>query len=129
MKSTAIALVSLFLFLSIPTHLKTVSAEASSQEVCVDFGSKAAGDSVNGLGAVHPLEPFSLVFLDPPYGKGLAEEALTSAREGRWITKDNLIVVEEAAEAGFKAPQGFEELERRRYDDTEFVFLRSLPPE
>ena len=81
------------------------------------------------LGAVHPLEPFSLVFLDPPYGKGLAEEALTSAREGRWITKDNLIVVEEAAEAGFKAPQGFEELERRRYDDTEFVFLRSLPPE
>jgi hypothetical protein len=30
-----------------------VSAEASSQEVCVDFGSKAAGDSVNGLGAVH----------------------------------------------------------------------------
>ena len=54
MKSTAIALVSLLLFLSIPTHLKTVSAEASSQEVCVDFGSKAAGDSVNGLGAVHP---------------------------------------------------------------------------
>jgi hypothetical protein len=53
-KSTAIALVSLFLFLSIPTHLKTASAAASSQEVCVDFGGKAAGDSVNGLGAVHP---------------------------------------------------------------------------
>jgi hypothetical protein len=35
--------------------LKTVSAEASFQvRVCVDFGSKAAGDSVNGLGAVHP---------------------------------------------------------------------------
>jgi len=34
--------------------MKTVSAEASSQEVCVNFGSKAAGDSVNGLGAVHP---------------------------------------------------------------------------
>ncbi len=24
-------------------------------------------------GPAHPLEPFSLVFLDPPYGKGLAE--------------------------------------------------------
>src|SRR5262245_36023834 len=29
------------------------------------------------LGPAHPIEPFSLVFLDPPYGKGLAERALT----------------------------------------------------
>jgi 16S rRNA (guanine966-N2)-methyltransferase len=35
-----------------------------------------------------------------------------------------MIVVEEAAEAAFKAPDGFNELERRKYDDTEFVFLR-----
>lgn len=77
------------------------------------------------LGAAHPLEPFSLVFLDPPYGKGLAEKALTSAREGGWLKPEALIVVEEAAEAVFKAPEGFIELERRRYDDTEFVFLRS----
>src|SRR5437660_8010375 len=33
------------------------------------------------LGPAHPLESFSLVFLDPPYGKGLAEKALVSARE------------------------------------------------
>ena len=26
--------------------------------------------------------------------------------------------------AGFKAPDGFAELERRRYDDTEFTFVR-----
>src|SRR5579884_1202781 len=31
------------------------------------------------LGPAHPLEPFSLVFLDPPYGQGLAEKALVSA--------------------------------------------------
>src|SRR3954453_1442250 len=37
------------------------------------------------LGPAHPLEPFSLVFLDPPYGKGLAEKALASAREGGWL--------------------------------------------
>jgi len=76
------------------------------------------------LGPAHPLEPFSLVFLDPPYGKGLAERALNSAREGNWLKPDALIVVEEAAEAAFKAPEGFAELERRQYDDTEFVFLR-----
>jgi 16S rRNA (guanine966-N2)-methyltransferase len=76
------------------------------------------------LGPAHPLEPFSLVFLDPPYGKGLAEKALTSAREGGWLQPQALIVVEEAAEAAFKTPDGFSELERRQYDDTEFVFLR-----
>ena len=80
------------------------------------------------LGPAHPVEPFSLVFLDPPYGKGLAEKALASAREGEWLTTDALIVVEETAEAHFKPPQGFEEIERRKYDDTEFVFLRLAPP-
>ena len=77
------------------------------------------------LGPAHPLEPFTLAFLDPPYGKGLAEQALAAAREGGWLVKDALVVVEEAVDAGFKAPEGFEELERRQYDDTELVFLRA----
>jgi len=42
------------------------------------------------------------VFLDPPYGKGLAEKALASAREGGWLKQDALIVVEEALDAAFK---------------------------
>lgn len=79
------------------------------------------------LGPAHPLEPFSLVFLDPPYGKGLAEKALASAREGGWLRPNALVVVEEGADAAFKSPEGFEELERRKYDDTEFVFLRTRP--
>jgi 16S rRNA (guanine966-N2)-methyltransferase len=76
------------------------------------------------LGPVHPVEPFTLAFLDPPYGKGLAEQALVSAREGGWLTGAALIVVEEAVASEFKPPDGFEEIERRAYDDTEFVFLR-----
>ena len=76
------------------------------------------------LGPAHPVEPFSLAFLDPPYGKGLAEKALTSAHDGGWLTEDALIVIEESAAAGFKAPDGYEEIERRKYDDTEFVILR-----
>jgi len=76
------------------------------------------------LGPAHPLEPFTLAFLDPPYRKGLAEQALAAARDGGWLTPEALVVVEEAADAGFKVPEGFSELERRRYDDTEFVFLR-----
>jgi 16S rRNA (guanine966-N2)-methyltransferase len=80
------------------------------------------------LGPAHPVEPFSLAFLDPPYGMGLAVRALVSARDGGWLTDDALVVVEEKAGA-FQAPDGYEELERRAYDDTEFTILRSLPPE
>jgi 16S rRNA (guanine966-N2)-methyltransferase len=76
------------------------------------------------LGMAHPVEPFSLAFLDPPYGRGLAEAALASARAGGWLTPEALIVVEEAASAGFAPPAGFDELERRRYDDTALIVLR-----
>jgi 16S rRNA (guanine966-N2)-methyltransferase len=78
------------------------------------------------LGEVHPLAPFSLVFIDPPYRQGLAQRALASAQAGKWLTPDALVVVEEAADAGFAAPEGFAELERRCYDDTELIFLREL---
>jgi 16S rRNA (guanine966-N2)-methyltransferase len=77
------------------------------------------------LGPAHPVEPFSLVFLDPPYGKGLAEKALCSLRDGGWLTPEGLLVVEEAKAAGFIVPEDFAQLERRSYDDTEFVFLRA----
>ena len=77
------------------------------------------------LGPAHPVEPFSLVFLDPPYRKGLGERALGSLRDGGWLTPDALIVVEEAADAGFVAPAGFTELERRAYDDTVVFVLRA----
>jgi 16S rRNA (guanine966-N2)-methyltransferase len=77
------------------------------------------------LGPVHPLEPFTLCFLDPPYRKGLAEKALASARDGGWLARGALVVVEEATDAAFKAPEGYEDLERRTYDDTELVFLRA----
>lgn len=77
------------------------------------------------LGPAHPLAPFSLVFLDPPYLMQLADKALASLRDGGWLTEKALLVVEEAKAAGFTAPEGFEQLERRGYDDTEFVFLRA----
>ena len=80
------------------------------------------------LGPAHPMEPYSLVFLDPPYGKGLAERALTSAQEGGWLTPNALIVVEEAADADFTPPDGFEEIERREYGDTQVVFLKPVIP-
>ncbi len=76
------------------------------------------------LGAVAPFAPFDVVFCDPPYGKGLAEAAIGSALAGGWLAGEALVVVEESAAASFRFPAGIEELDRRRYDDTEFIFGR-----
>jgi 16S rRNA (guanine966-N2)-methyltransferase len=78
------------------------------------------------LGEAGPIAPFDLVFCDPPYGQGLAEKSLASARDGKWLAPSALAVVEEAAKAGFKTPDGFVELERRGYDDTEVIFMRRI---
>jgi 16S rRNA (guanine966-N2)-methyltransferase len=76
------------------------------------------------LGPLHPLAPFNVAFLDPPYGQGLAERALVAARAGGWLTPNALVVVEEAAGAAFAAPDGYAELDRRAYSDSELIFLR-----
>jgi len=77
------------------------------------------------LGQMPPQEPFTLAFLDPPYGKGLAEPALISLRDGGWLAKGALCLVEESADAKLAWPDGFSELERRDYGDTQVVFLRA----
>jgi len=67
---------------------------------------------------------FGLIFLDPPYGKGLGARALTAARDGGWIAPDALVVWEENAPQ--EAPAGFEAIETRRYGDTHITLLRAL---
>lgn len=76
------------------------------------------------LGLAAPNPPVSLVFADPPYGRGLAGPALVSCRDGGWLAADALIVVEEAADSAFRLPDGFAEDDRRRYGETEIVFGR-----
>ncbi len=76
------------------------------------------------LGAAPPGERFGLVFCDPPYGRDLAPKALSAARDGGWLADDALAVVEEAASAALAAPDGFSELERRTYGDTQVAFWR-----
>lgn len=66
---------------------------------------------------------FDLVFLDPPYRKGLVELALVSARDGKWFAPSALVVAEMAADETFAVPSGFSALDERTYGDTKVVFL------
>ncbi|MDX7954043.1 16S rRNA (guanine(966)-N(2))-methyltransferase RsmD [Lichenihabitans sp. Uapishka_5] len=74
------------------------------------------------LGTV-TLEPFSLAFLDPPYGRGLGDAALASAMTGGWLTPDALVVLEEVADATVALPPGLTLLERRQAGDSQLLFL------
>ena len=75
------------------------------------------------LGPIHPNKPFSLIFCDPPYGKGLGEQALASGLEGGWFTDDALIMLEESIEADITLPAGLVLLEQRDYRDTKVLFI------
>jgi 16S rRNA (guanine966-N2)-methyltransferase len=76
------------------------------------------------MGPAVANEPFSLVFCDPPYGKDLAARALASCAEGGWLTRDALVVVEEAGDAIMKWPEGFALIEARDYGEAQVVFGR-----
>ncbi len=62
---------------------------------------------------------FDLVFLDPPYGKGLGERALVSVRAS--LAPEALIVWEENAPQS--APTGYQMIDTRRYGGTYVTLL------
>lgn len=112
--------------------LEALSRGASSV-VFVDTGAEARGlirdhieafgaggvakllrrDATN-LGPAGTMGPVDLVFLDPPYGKGLGERALAALRDG-WLKPESLLVLEESSEAPLELPDGFELDDRREY--------------
>ena len=79
------------------------------------------------LGPAGTIAPFDLVFLDPPYGKGLGERALASAAAGGWLKPGALCVLEERATAKLAIPGDFEIVERREAGDSQLVFARPRP--
>ncbi len=70
------------------------------------------------LGEAGTIEPFDLVFADPPYGKGLGKMAFRSALDGGWLNPDTLLVLEEEAEAMVDLDPRFSVVEERPYGGT-----------
>ncbi|MEN8895268.1 MAG: 16S rRNA (guanine(966)-N(2))-methyltransferase RsmD [Yoonia sp.] len=75
------------------------------------------------IGMANKADCADLVFLDPPYGKGLGIKALNAALKMGWIAKGATIVWEESTAQ--PAPRGFTSLDSRKYGDTWVTFLRA----
>jgi len=76
------------------------------------------------LGDAGTLAPFQVIFCDPPYGKGLGEQALVEAFNKRWTEQGTVAVLEERADVEITWPRGFEEIDRRRYGETQIAIAR-----
>jgi 16S rRNA (guanine966-N2)-methyltransferase len=78
------------------------------------------------LGAAGPRTGHTLVFLDPPYGRGSADLAIASAAAGGWLAPGAIAVIEERKGAIVILPAGFDLIDRRTWGDTDAIFARYL---
>jgi 16S rRNA (guanine966-N2)-methyltransferase len=78
------------------------------------------------LGPAGNMDGYGLAFLDPPYGLGLGEKALVALRDGAWLKPRAVVVLEERDGVAVALPEGFGEIDRRSWGDTQVVFGRLL---
>lgn len=67
-----------------------------------------------------------IIFMDPPYGKGLEQAALAKLAEKKYVTPNTIIVVESSLDTDFSYLDtlGFELLKEKRYKTNRHLFLR-----
>jgi 16S rRNA (guanine966-N2)-methyltransferase len=66
---------------------------------------------------------YGLIFMDPPYGKGLGEAALASAMAGNWLAPGAIVMWEEGTAPAL--PNSFTQLDQRKYGDTIVTLLKA----
>jgi len=72
--------------------------------------------------------PFTLAFLDPPYGKNLAPPAMETLASGGWLCGGAIVVVEQGKDETPVAVNGFTETDRRRYGAAQIgIYLLKRP--
>jgi 16S rRNA (guanine966-N2)-methyltransferase len=69
-------------------------------------------------------EAFDLVFLDPPYYKGLGEQALDCLRQGGWLSGNATIVFERGVDEGDFATDVWEKINTKIYGAAQVLFLK-----
>lgn len=85
------------------------------------------GDCLTELKKI-PTASVDLVFADPPYNKGLGEQALRSLVEGGWLAANAVVVLEESERAVLGDVEGLTRIDQRTYGDTVVTFFRAAGP-
>ena len=68
----------------------------------------------------------TIILMDPPYNQDLPRPAITALTAAGWIASDAIVVVELMTQESFETPEGFEELDNRKYGKARLIFLRRV---
>ena len=70
-------------------------------------------------------KPFDIIFLDPPYGKGLEDAALAALRDSHLLGEDTLVIVEMKIDADIAhfSELGYKLIKNKEYKTNKHVFL------
>ncbi|MBB3944918.1 16S rRNA (guanine966-N2)-methyltransferase [Rhizobium skierniewicense] len=79
------------------------------------------------LGSVNNIEPFDVLFADPPYGFGHGEKSMLAAHLGGWLVPGALAILEERADVLVTVDPAFKLLESRTFGDSVMHFYRYEP--
>lgn len=92
---------------------------------CLKSNTHDTKNSVLMGDALKPIksQAVDIIFMDPPYAKGLWERALPTFIQNGWIDTNTLVVIEIDKSEKSIQPKGFTELDRRSYGRNTFMFL------
>lgn len=78
------------------------------------------------LRKIMPVSGFDLIFVDPPYRRGISVRILRYLGKSGLLSKDGLLVAEEAADVELPDDiDGLQQSDRRVYGDTAICFYRN----
>ncbi len=83
-------------------------------------------DACSAIAMLEGKYRFDIIFMDPPYERGLEKEALLSLSRSSIVKPDSLIIVEASLKTTFDDVQemGFEVVRYKKYKTNAHVFLR-----
>ncbi len=73
------------------------------------------------------VPPATLVFLDPPYNKGLIPHALSALHKQNWLEGGAFCILEAEKDWQQALPERFELFDQRSYGDTQIILARYQP--
>ncbi len=74
---------------------------------------------------LHSMKRSSLIFLDPPYNKGLVLPAIITLKENDWIEEDSVFLIETAKNESLLLEEHIQILIEKEYGDTRIILARN----
>ena len=69
-------------------------------------------------------KPFEIIFMDPPYRRGLVEPTLKTILMANWLSEHGVIVAELASDEDINLPEGLTEVVSRTQGQQKTMFIK-----